>query len=51
MTRIRSERKLKARLRLGTSEGQTNAANKRIRKTEKKKDLHREKTLQFALRR
>ena len=45
----RLERKAKQRLLIGTAEGQEIKAKKRIAKTQKKKEKHREKVLQYAL--
>jgi hypothetical protein len=50
ITRLRQERKMKERLRVGTPEGQASQAKKRLKKTLKKKEKHREQVLQYALR-
>ena len=45
----RQERKMKQKLFTGTAEGQQKMAKKRIMKTFKKREKHREKVLQYAI--
>ena len=49
ITRLRTERKMKEKLLVGTAQGQIMQANKRIKKTLKKKEKHRDKVLQHSL--